>query len=497
LTLIRIENLFMFKKFIYLESKSFFRSSSVGTDLFMKGLIWGLVLFYGILLLTLGINSFYELKKMNLNPLILINKYLIYYFSIDLIIRLLMQNIPVMNIRNLLILPIKKTTVIHYSILKTVISYFNWLHAMFFMPFSIVLVLNGYPVLNVFSWLIGLLCIIYINNFLNIILNNKTSIFYVFGLIVVGLAVCQYYKWFDITIYSLPFFSELYESKWLYLLLILILFSLYFYTSSFFKKDLYLDAGLSIKQKTASTENLTFLNQFGTLGSFLKNDIRLIKRNKRTRATVILSIVFLFYGIFFFKENSNQPIMLHVFAGIVVSGGFLFTFGQFVPSWDSSYYPFMMTQNIHYKTYLSSKWWLIIIATIISTIVASFYLYFSWHAYMSILIGAIYNIGINSHLIMLSGAYKKTPVDLGSSMVAFGTEKSFNIQAVILLLPKILLPVGLYLMGEYFRNANTGFLFVGLFGILGLAFRNKIFTMIEKVYKLEKYKTINAYKEKK
>src|SRR5690606_24400472 len=100
---------------------------------------------------------------------------------------------------------------------------------------------------------------------------------------------------------------------------------------------------------------------------------------------------------------------MQVFAGIFVSGGFLFTFGQFVPSWDSSYYQLMMSQNIQYKEYLSSKWWLIVIATVISALLASFYLYFGWKIYMLILVGAIYNIGVNSYLVLLGGAYVKTP----------------------------------------------------------------------------------------
>jgi hypothetical protein len=36
---------------------------------------------------------------------------------------------------------------------------------------------------------------------------------------------------------------------------------------------LYLDAGLSSKHDVAKTEDLTWLNQFGTIGTFLKNDI--------------------------------------------------------------------------------------------------------------------------------------------------------------------------------------------------------------------------------
>jgi hypothetical protein len=187
---------------------------------------------------------------------------------------------------------------------------------------------------------------------------------------------------------------------------------------------------------------------------------------------------------------------MHLFAGIFVSGGFLFTFGQCVPSWDSAYYPLMMTQNIPYKHYLSSKWWLVVIGTTISAVLAAGYLYFGWQVYLTILVGAIYNIGVNSHLVLLAGAYTKTPIDLASSKGAFGDKKAFNVQTLLLSLPKLLLPLLLYGIGYYLINPNTGLLFVAFAGVLGFAFRDKVFTIIEKVYKTEKYKTIDAYKQK-
>jgi hypothetical protein len=284
----------------------------------------------------------------------------------------------------------------------------------------------------------------------------------------------------------------------MFLLPVLVLMGLYYVTFHFFKNNLYLDAGLSTKNKIAKTEDLTWLNQFGTLGTFLKNDIKLIKRNKRSKTTVIMSVVFLFYGFLFFTnkiEAYNNPIM-HIFAGIFVSGGFLFTFGQFVPSWDSSYYQLMMTQNIPYKGYLSSKWWLIVIATVISTLLASFYLYFGWQVYLTIVVGAIYNIGVNSHLVLLAGAYTKSPIDLDSSKGAFGDKKAFNVKTMLISLPKLLLPVVLYWIGSKIMNPNFGLAMVAVAGLIGFALRDKVFSLIEKVYKTEKYKTIDAYKQK-
>jgi multisubunit Na+/H+ antiporter MnhC subunit len=208
--------------------------------------------------------------------------------------------------------------------------------------------------------------------------------------------------------------------------------------------------------------------------------------------------MFLFYGLLFFSngiEAYNNPVM-HIFAGIFVSGGFLITFGQFVPSWDSAYYPLMMTQNIPYKGYLNSKWWLMVIGTFISTIIASFYLYFGWQVYLTIVVGAIYNIGINSHLVLLGGAYTKTPIDLSSGKGAFGDKKAFNVKTMLISLPQLGLPVLLYWLGSYWANATVGLALVALAGVIGFALRNPVFSLIEKIYKTEKYATIDAYKQK-
>ncbi len=486
----------MFKKFLYLEWKQFTRSASFGTNLALKIILGSVAIIYSFLLLAGGIALFYALKKMNLDPLHQLNKFLIYYFALDLGVRFIMQKIPVLNIRPLLNLPFKKSTIVNFSLGKTGLSFFNSIHFFFFFPFTIVLLIEGFDIISVLTWHLAMFSLIYINNFLNIIINNKDSLFVVFLVVISVFAGCQYYAVFNITDYTVIFFDNLFATKWVFLIPFFTMIFLYYFTFNYFKNDLYLDAGLSSKHDIAKTENLTWLNQFGTLGTFLKNDIKLIKRNKRSKTTVVMSVLFLFYGLIFFKENSHQPQIMHIFAGIFVSGGFLFTFGQFVPSWDSSYYPLMMTQNIPYRNYITSKWWLIVIATTISTLFATFYLFYGLQVYLCILTGAIYNIGVNSHLVLLVGAYTKTPIDLATSKGAFGDKKAFNVQTMLISLPKLLIPLFLYGFGFYVFNQNVGLIMVAVAGILGFSFRDKVFSLIEKVYKSEKYKTIDAYKQK-
>ncbi len=170
----------MIKKFIFLEWKAFIRSASFSKNLAMKILLGFLMIYFSLIFIGMGVGAFYILKKMNLEPLQTVNKFLIYYFLFDLIIRLLLQSIPVLNIKPLLVLPFKKPTIVHFSLGKTVLSFFNWVHALFFIPFSIVLIIEGYDIVSIIFWNLAIFSFIYINNFLNIILSNIDKLFVVF-----------------------------------------------------------------------------------------------------------------------------------------------------------------------------------------------------------------------------------------------------------------------------------------------------------------------------
>lgn len=489
----------MFNYFIGLQWKSFFRSASFKTEIWFKILMALGALYFILVFLSLGFGSYFIIEEAGLgDPLRVINRFMIYYLAFDLVFRYMLQKMPVTNIKPLLYLPFKKSQVVNYSLGKTVVSFFNLSHAFFFVPFSVVLLTKVYPLAQVVGWHLAMMALFYCNNFINIMVNNKDGVFYVLAALFIVAGASQYYQWFDITVYTQPIFDFFYDMPWTALIPWVALALLYVAAFTYFKKHMYLDGGLAQKQTEAKTENLEWLDRFGNLGTFLKNDIKLIKRNKRSRTAVITGFFFIFYGLLFFTSAIEvyDNAYWKIFAGIFVTGGFLFSFGQYVPSWDSSYYPLMMSQNIKYREYLTSKWYLVIIATVISTILASFYLYFGWEAYAAVLVGAIYNVGINSYLVLWGGAYVKTPIELTSNKKAFGDKQAFNAKTLLLTLPKLALPIAIYALGHLLIGPVAGYLFVAAFGLLGFVFKERVFRMIEGIYKKEKYKTLLAYKQK-
>jgi hypothetical protein len=488
----------MIKQFLTLEWRAFTRSAAFATNLALKILMAFGVLYFVVMFLFLGVGLYFLLEDAGLNPIETVNQFLIYYLVGDLVVRYFFQNTPVMNIRPFLMVNLKKKQIVSFTIGKTLLSFFNWIHFFVLIPFTIVLITKDHNVSNALTWFFSMSALIYLNNYINILVDKKDTVFYVVAAVFATLGLLQFYGLFDVSVYTQPIFMSFYESIYFVIIPFVFVFILHRLTVQFFLKNFFLDSGLALKQEVAKTQDLSFLDKYGTLGTFLKNDIKLLTRNKRSKTTLFMSVLFIFYGLLFFTKSIEvyDGPLWRIFAGIFVSGGFLLTFGQFVPSWDSAYYPLMMSQNIKYREYLNSKWWLMVIGTLASTVIASFYLYFGWEAYMAVVVGAIFNMGVNSHLVLLAGAYVKTPIDLTTSKQAFGDKKAFNVKTMLISLPKLVLPMLVYALGHYTVGPVLGFALVALAGIVGFAFKEKVFRMIESVYKKEKYDTLAAYKQK-
>lgn len=57
--------------------------------------------------------------------------------------------------------------------------------------------------------------------------------------------------------------------------------------------------------------------------------------------------------------------------------------------------------------------------------------------------------------------------------------------------------MALYAIGHFTVGPMLGYALVAIVGLIGFAFRDKVFDQIIKIYKSEKYKTLEAYKQTK
>lgn len=486
----------MFKRFLKLEWKSFFRGSSVGLNLLMKifrmiGIVYFIFCFAGMAFLA----YFYVEKELGENPLKMVSRFLIVAWVVDLIFKYMIQQLPTQNIKPFLTLNIPKKVVVNYTLIKTFLSPLSWMNSFFFIAFCGIMLFNGYSVLNTVSWFIGVSLLFYLNNFLNFLFNDKEKIAMGIGVVILAISALTYYEIVPTLSYAETFFYNLYERPYFVVIPIVLFAGLWKITFNYIRKGFYLDEGLEAKKQIGKTENIAFLNKYGAIGSFINNDIKMLKRNKVTKGILIGSFMFVFYGLLMFTNDFYQTPTMLMFMGLFVTGGFQFTFGQRVPSFDSAYYPLMMTLNVPYKEYIKAKWWLMNIVTAFSIILALFYAYFGWDVYFAFFAAGLYNIGVNSQFTLWSGAYNKTQVDLNLREKRVGQKNSFSFKALILMIPKMILPMVVYGAMNYFFGIQAAVISIAVLGLLGFALREKIFDIIIEKYKSEKYSTLQAFKK--
>ncbi len=108
----------------------------------------------------------------------------------------------------------------------------------------------------------------------------------------------------------------------------------------------------------------------------------------------------------------------------------------------------------------------------------------------------LYNMGVNSQFTLWSGAFNKSQIDLNSKEKRLGQKNSFNMVSMLLLIPKMLLPMAVFAVTKYFFGMAAGVISIAVLGFAGFLFREKIFDIIVKHYKKEKYSTLDAFKNK-
>lgn len=486
----------MYAKLLQLEIKQFFRNPQFGTNLAMKILMGFLMVYFALMYLGLPFLLYYLAKdELQVDPLLLFCQFFFYYWVLDLVLRYFMQQMPTQNIKPLLPLNLSKKTLVNYTIVKTFTHFFNWGYLLFLIPFAILLLKDGtYSVVGIVAFSIGILFLFYFSNFLNILLNGRTPVLVVVTVITLVLGGLNYLGYLPITEYSEQVFYGMYERPYLAVVPIVLTIVAAYFAHKTIERNFYLDRGLEVKAVEARTEDISYLNRFGVTGTFIKNDLRLIRRSKAARSAAFMGVLFLFYGFLFFNSAYETDFM-KLFAAIFVSGGFMFTYGQMVPSWDSSYYPLMMSLNVPYKQYLIGKWALLVSGTFVLLLLSTFYLFFGLDLWLTILAAGLYNLGVNCQITLLAGAFQKRPIDLNSSTKSMGGKNTFNVRTILLMIPQLVLPMAVYALTKHFFGIWAAVAALGLLGLIGLLLRDQFFNLIVKAYKKEKYSTLIAFKK--
>ncbi|PWG05832.1 DUF5687 family protein [Polaribacter aquimarinus] len=486
----------MISHFLKLEWKQFFRSAAFGKSIGAKILIGFFAIYFILIFLGMGFGGFFAIKEMypDKDPLMVVNSFLLFAITGDLMFRYLMQKLPVMNIKPLLILPIKKKTIVNYVLVKSSFSFFNILGLFFYIPFAGVLISKGYDTNGVLGWVFLMILLIQSANFLNFLVNKNNIAFGVMLVVLLGGYLVQRYEIFNLAGFVGQGFDFIYQNPIYAFLGVVLLVVLYLLNYKQLRSQVYLDEAIATKVKEVNSSDLSWLNRFGDVAPFMKNDLRLITRNKRTKSSFFILIIGLLYGLFFYP----QPIyadkeFLFAFIGVFSTGAFLINFGQFIPAWDSGYYNMLMSQNFKYERYLKSKFTLMSASVIILFVLGIPYVYFGWKILVVHFAAAIYNVGVNTHVILYGGSFNRKKINLDQK-AAFNYQGTGAVQWIIGI-PLMLLPMGVFALLNWLVSFEIAVSVLAGLGFIGIALHKKLMAAITKKYVASKYIMIHSFKQ--
>lgn len=490
----------MISKFLSLEWKSFIRSASFGKSLAIKIVMGFFALYFILVFLALGFGLYPILQKTfpDQDPFIVVNGFIFFWFLGDLLLRFFLQKLPVMSVKPLLTIPIKRSSIVHFVLGKSAVSFFNFLPLFAIIPFSIILITKDYQLATVMTWAAAMILLTLINNFLNFIIESfsaETELSFLPIIIFAGtLFGLNYFNIINISGALSTAMLAIVNNPILLLILIVILIGLYLFNHKILIKKLYLDNSLKTKIKEVTTSDLGWTKRFGDSAPFMQLDLKLIWRNKRPRSAVFMLVFGLLYGLFFYPQPiyRDMPIM-YGFIGVFVTGIFLINFGQFIPAWDSGYYKMLMSQNIKYEQYLKSKYTLMVLSVIIMFVLSIPYVYFGWKILVAHFAAAVYNIGVNSYVIMLGGSFNRKKIDL-NQRAAFNFQGTGAVQWLIGI-PLLLLPLAIFGLLSHFVSFYAGISALILLGVIGIIFHQKIMRFITNKYLDSKYEMIKAFNQ--
>lgn len=488
----------MIKHFISLEWKAFFRSASLGKSIAIKIVMGFFALYFMVMFLAMGFVMDKILKEIypDLDPLTAFNGLLFFWIIGDLLIRFFFQKLPVMSVKPLLTLPVKRKSVVHFVLRKSALSFINFLPLFAIVPFGLKLIGNDYNTSTVLIWMLVIVLITLINNFLNFIIESlsaKTELSFLPIILFAGsLFALNHFKIIDIAGALSKGVTAITANPILLIVPILILTGLYLYNFKILKQKLFLDSGLKEKIKEVNTSNLEWTKNFGDIAPFMQLDLKLIWRNKRTKSSAFLVLIGLLYGLFFYPQPTYQNMpWFFMFIGVFSTGIFLINFGQFIPAWDSGYYKLLMSQNIKYEQYLKSKFTLMAVSVVVLFVLGIPYVYFGWKILLAHFAAAVYNIGVNTHVILYGGSFNRKKIDLNQK-AAFNYQGTGAVQWLIGI-PLLILPLGLFALFYFLIGFEVACLILAVLGVIGIVFHQKLMTIITQKYLESKHKMISAF----
>jgi hypothetical protein len=461
----------MIIEFIRLRMRETARSSAWQKNVIVN-IIFALMMLYlmaSFLLLGLFLDRMLTEIFPDSNPVEVFNSVLLYYFGLEILIRFFMQHTPAMSITPFLPLPVKRSFLMHFLLGRSMINLANYISFIIFIPFAIKAVSTIYSGAAAFWWLLTMFLLIMFVIYMVVYVKRqmvvKSSISLLCGLAFAALFALDYFNIFSLSTLSSSLFGAVLQQPIWILIPVLLAVGAYILNYRFLITHSYpeeIDHTIGKKQVVA--QSFGFMSRFGKIGELIGLELKLILRHKRTKSTLYLTPIFLLYGFIFYPNPMyNDSTMWLIFVGIIVTGFFALSYGNFLVAWEGRFFDGILTRKNSYFDYFQAKYYLLTVFCIVSYVLTIPYAFFGIKIFWIQTACFLFNIGVSNYIILWFAQYSRKKVDLsiGSAMNWQGVGAS----QFIVMLPVLLLPM---LIASIFSWTGLGLWGVGALALLGI-----------------------------
>ena len=433
------------------------------------------------------------------DPVFLLNGFLLYYFFIEMIMRFVLQDIPVLSVKPYFHLNISRNSLFHFILLRSIGGLFNFIPLIVFIPFA----LKTFPVYYgdgvIYQWLAALfLIMLSLNYFIFYVKKNITSkpwTIFLFIAFLAAMILTDKYNIIDIQGISSSIFNSFTENIYFVLIPLLTVVVFYYLNYRYLKSKIYPEEmKLTRNEKSIFSGEINYLRKFDLLGSLIILEIKMLLRHKRTRGLLFMAPLFVLYGLFFYNnEDYNNFMGMFLFIGVMISGMFVLSYGQFMSGWEGGHFDRLLSMKISPYNYYLAKLWLFWVICIFMYILSIPYYLYSWKIVFINLMALFFNLGISPLIIFLFSLYNYKKIDM-SGGAAFNWQGMSGKQ-FIMMLPIMILPMIIYLPFSIAGIPDYGFVAVGVAGLLSLLFIKNWLGIFQRAFEKKKYTIASGFRE--
>jgi Family of unknown function (DUF5687) len=482
--------------------KSFWRGRGAGRSLALQIFMGFLFLYLLACCLLLGIELSFLLKKVYPGQDI-IRIYcglILYYFAIDLVLRFLLQELPVLATQPYLALDIRRSQLVNFLNVRSLFHFLNLVPIFLFIPFDLTTIVSAFGGITAAAFAGSILLLTAFNHFgmLYVLRKAYLNSWWLIGFLaaIVLFALLDYLHVFSLSALSAFLCLTLLYKPWLTVVPLALFLLAYLNNRRFLLNNLYVEE-LSKKTGSKRSTEYTWLQRWGIIGELIALDIRLILRNKRPRSAVVSATLFLFYGLVIFRPSFLHPFntAFLMFGSLMITGLFNTSFGRFTFAWQSGSFDGLLTANLPMGEYIRGKLLLYTTYSTLIFVLSTAYGLIDWRLIPILAATFLYNIGVNSMLTIWFATYNYKSIDLGKSN-SFNYEGSGGAANFVYMLIIIAGPLVLYLPFQFLHQSWTGIAVVGALGLIGLLSRSWWIDFITKEFYKRKYLMLQGFREK-